>query len=154
GEGLAEVLAGLWAGHAAALRATGADVVVPVPLHWRRRLTRGYNQSEALARVLAAHLGLPCRARWLRRVRATPPPTQQTSPSLRPSGRRNPGRAAWAILMGNPRKCRRGPRRDEGGKRRSGNEVVASPARRRAAGGGLSRPPGNDRARSRGNRTM
>ena len=25
------------------------DVVVPVPLHWRKRLRRGYNQSEYLA---------------------------------------------------------------------------------------------------------
>ena len=25
---------------------------MPVPLHWRRRLTRGYNQSEVLARAL------------------------------------------------------------------------------------------------------
>jgi ComF family protein len=46
--------------------------VVPVPLHWRRRWSRGYNQSEAIARGLAADLGLPCRPRWLARVRATP----------------------------------------------------------------------------------
>jgi len=46
----------------------GADLAVPVPLHWRRRLDRGFNQAEALAR----ELGLPvCRA--LRRRRRTPP---------------------------------------------------------------------------------
>lgn len=33
----------------------GADGVVPVPLHWRRRHHRGFNQ----ARMLAQHLGLP-----------------------------------------------------------------------------------------------
>ena len=33
-------------------------MVVPVPLHWHRRLRRGYNQSEALANALAARLGL------------------------------------------------------------------------------------------------
>lgn len=27
----------------------GAQVIVPVPLHWRRQLARGYNQSELLA---------------------------------------------------------------------------------------------------------
>lgn len=32
-----------------------ADGVVPVPLHWRRRYHRGFNQ----ARLLAQHLGLP-----------------------------------------------------------------------------------------------
>lgn len=30
------------------------DALVPVPLHWRRKLTRGYNQSEVLARALEA----------------------------------------------------------------------------------------------------
>jgi competence protein ComFC len=28
------------------------DLIVPVPLHWRRRLTRGYNQSHILAKKL------------------------------------------------------------------------------------------------------
>jgi ComF family protein len=50
--------------------ARSAAVVVPVPLHWRRQWARGYNQSEELARGLAAALGLPT-ARALRRVRAT-----------------------------------------------------------------------------------
>ena len=42
-------------------------VVAAVPLHWRRRLARGYNQSEELARALARRLGL-APARPLRRV--------------------------------------------------------------------------------------
>ena len=46
------------------------DVVVPIPLHWRRRLTRGYNQAEAIARPLAGLLGLPL-VRALRRRRHT-----------------------------------------------------------------------------------
>lgn len=50
----------------------GFDRVVPVPLHWRRRLTRGYNQAERIARPLAALLGLPFAAP-LSRSRATPP---------------------------------------------------------------------------------
>jgi ComF family protein len=79
GEGLAENLAFLWAEHAAdRLHGLGVRAVVPVPLHWRRRLTRGYNQSEALARSLAARLGLPCQTRWLRRVRPTPRQTALT----------------------------------------------------------------------------
>ena len=36
-----------------------ADLVVPVPLHWRRRLDRGFNQAESIARALAAALDLP-----------------------------------------------------------------------------------------------
>ena len=50
----------------------GCDQAVPVPLHWRRRLARGYNQAERIARPLAGHLGLPC-VQALARRRATPP---------------------------------------------------------------------------------
>jgi ComF family protein len=46
----------------------GADFVVPVPLHWRRRHARGFNQAEDLAQGL----GRPV-VRALRRVRATSP---------------------------------------------------------------------------------
>jgi ComF family protein len=46
-------------------------LVVAVPLHWRRKWTRGYNQSEALARGLATRLGLQT-ASVLRRVKPTP----------------------------------------------------------------------------------
>jgi ComF family protein len=48
----------------------GADAVVPVPLHWRRQWSRGFNQAEEIAR----HLPLPV-SRVLRRVRHTPPQT-------------------------------------------------------------------------------
>ena len=41
------------------LRASAADILVPVPLHWRRRLQRGYNQSYAIAKGLKAMLDLP-----------------------------------------------------------------------------------------------
>ena len=47
-----------------------ADVVTPVPLHWSRRMRRGYNQAELLARFAARELGLPCQA-LLRRRRST-----------------------------------------------------------------------------------
>jgi ComF family protein len=88
---LAETLGMLWAEHAAAaLREAEADVVVPVPLHWWRRLARGYNQSEALASRVASRLGLPCRARWIRRIRNTPSQTSQT-----PTGRRDNVRGAF-----------------------------------------------------------
>jgi len=46
--------------------------VVPVPLHWRRRMARGYNQAEELARGLGRSLGLEVRPGVLRRVVATP----------------------------------------------------------------------------------
>jgi len=51
-------------------RLGGFDAVVPVPLHWRRRLGRGYNQAERIARPLAGRLELPLLPA-LRRSRAT-----------------------------------------------------------------------------------
>lgn len=45
--------------------------VVPVPLHWTKRFTRGYNQAEALASGLGRSLKLPVRSP-LRRTVATP----------------------------------------------------------------------------------
>src|SRR6516165_5885598 len=96
GEGLAEVVGRLWAGHMeAVLRAEKPDVVVPVPLHWRKHWQRGYNQSQVLARVLARQLHLPCRPRWLRRIRYTP---QQRS--LTPSARRENVRGAFRAREG------------------------------------------------------
>jgi ComF family protein len=62
-------------GRSEALRAEagaeGGAWVVPVPLHWRRRLARGYNQAEALAIGMARRLSLKVRP-LLRRVRSTP----------------------------------------------------------------------------------
>lgn len=58
------------------------DVVLPVPLHWWRRLCRGFNQSQLLSQAWAKELGIAHVPRWLRRVRATPPQTQQV-PSRR-----------------------------------------------------------------------
>jgi ComF family protein len=46
------------------------DLVVPVPLHWRRRWQRGFNQSELLARGMAQRCGVPMRG-VLRRARST-----------------------------------------------------------------------------------
>ena len=66
-------------------------MLVPVPLHWRRRWLRGYNQSEALAHGLAARLRLPCGSCGLRRIRATPMQTSQTL-----AGRRDNVRGAFA----------------------------------------------------------
>jgi ComF family protein len=100
GEGLAEAVGGLWAEHAGGrLRSAAADVVIPVPLHWARRWQRGYNQSEALARALAANLGLPYRPGWLRRIRRTPKQTERP-PSARRDNVRGAFRARGAGLRG------------------------------------------------------
>ena len=84
GEDLAEVLGRIWAARMRdRLAATGADVVVPIPLHWRRRWQRGFNQSEVFARCLANQLNIPCLTRALSRHRATPHQYTQTSMTAR-----------------------------------------------------------------------
>jgi ComF family protein len=91
GEGLAELLGELWVSRDAhRFRSLGVDAVVPVPLHWWRRWRRGYNQSAALARSIAAHLQIPCFPSRLRRLRNTPDQTLQS-----PAGRRANVRGAF-----------------------------------------------------------
>ena len=48
-----------------------ADLLIPVPLHWRRAWHRRYNQSGALARVVERRSGVKLDGNLLRRVRAT-----------------------------------------------------------------------------------
>lgn len=48
-----------------------ADMLVPVPLHWRRAWGRRYNQSGALGRAIARASGVTLRGDLLQRVRAT-----------------------------------------------------------------------------------
>ncbi len=48
------------------------DAVLPVPLHWRRKWWRGFNQAREIALPIAKHLGLPI-IEPVRRRRATPP---------------------------------------------------------------------------------
>ena len=50
----------------------GCDLITEVPLHWTRRIRRGYDQGKLIARAVANRSGVP-RLSTLRRVRATPP---------------------------------------------------------------------------------
>ena len=45
--------------------------MVPVPLHWSRRWSRGYNQAEVIAGALADVLEVPCDTALLKRIRRT-----------------------------------------------------------------------------------
>jgi len=64
---------GRWMARAGTELLDGADVLIPVPLHWRRGWSRRYNQSGALARTIAKQSGVAVAADTLRRIR----PTQQ-----------------------------------------------------------------------------
>jgi ComF family protein len=62
---------GRWMARAGRELLKDADVLIPVPLHWRRGWSRRYNQSGALARVIERHSGVPLASEALRRVRRT-----------------------------------------------------------------------------------
>lgn len=49
-------------------------VICPVPMHWRRRVRRGYNQARLIAKAVAKSVDCPM-VDWLHRVRHTPPQT-------------------------------------------------------------------------------
>ncbi len=46
------------------------DVIVPMPLHWRKQWQRGFNQSDLLARKVGKRWNVPVK-RLVRRIRAT-----------------------------------------------------------------------------------
>ena len=69
---IARDVAPLWAPVLAAAVAERDAIVVPVPLHWRRRWTRGYDHAWLLARHACALAGIAAPVRALRRVRHAP----------------------------------------------------------------------------------
>jgi ComF family protein len=82
---IARDLAPLWAPALAALVELGSmtrgrdAVVVPVPLHWRRRWSRGYDHAWLLARHACAVAGIAAPLAALRRTRHAP--AQSTLPA-------------------------------------------------------------------------
>ncbi len=55
------------------IREWGIDLIVPVPLHWRRRRKRGYNQAEIVAKYLGELTGIPVETRLVIRKKYTKP---------------------------------------------------------------------------------
>lgn len=73
-EALAHALSELWWQHEAErLAAIDPDVVIGVPMHWRRRLARGTDPADLLADRIACWLGVPYGRRLARRRRNTLP---------------------------------------------------------------------------------
>ncbi len=62
---------GRWMARAGRELLEDADLLVPVPLHWRRGWSRRYNQAGTLARAIARHSGVPVARDALRRIRPT-----------------------------------------------------------------------------------
>jgi len=62
---------GRWLANSGRELLTDADALVPVPLHWRRRWARRFNQSAVLAAAVSGASGVPTDATALKRVKAT-----------------------------------------------------------------------------------
>jgi len=95
---IARDVAPLWAPVLAAAVAERDAVVVPVPLHWRRRWGRGYDHAWLLARHACALAGVAAPVRALRRVRHAP--AQSTLPAAERAA--NVGGAFAAVGAGAP----------------------------------------------------
>jgi ComF family protein len=67
---LAPIL-GRWMANAGRELTAEADLIVPVPLHWRRQWARRFNQAALLAEVVGKASGRPVAHGALRRIKAT-----------------------------------------------------------------------------------
>ena len=54
-------------------RLANAEAIIPVPCHWTRRFSRGYDHVQILAREFSAVSGLPLKDKILIKHRRTPP---------------------------------------------------------------------------------
>jgi ComF family protein len=63
---------GRWMARAGRELLTDADVLIPVPLHWRRQWSRRFNQSAVLAGAISGLCDVPVLHAGLKRMRATP----------------------------------------------------------------------------------
>jgi ComF family protein len=71
---------GQWMARAGHDLLADADLLVPVPLHWRRQWSRRFNQSAALAGSISALCSVPVGRSSLKRVRATPQQVGRSKP--------------------------------------------------------------------------
>ncbi len=71
------------------------DAVIPVPLHWTRKWSRGYNQAEVIAHEVATALGAELRTDILERSRRT-----RTQTKLTIEGKASNVQGAFRVLPG------------------------------------------------------
>ena len=72
------------------------ESIVPVPLHWKKRRARGFNQSELIAEELSANIGIPVDTCMLKKIKAT-----NSQKKLDAAGRRKNLKEAF-LVTGNP----------------------------------------------------
>lgn len=84
------------------IQPVGAEMVVPVPMHSKRLKRRGYNQSELLAKEIAAMLDVPCE-NGLVRIRDTVQQARlegsERRKNLEGAFRPEPCVSGWRVLL-------------------------------------------------------
>ncbi len=95
-------LFGRWLARAGRELVTADSLLAPVPLHWRRRIGRRFNQSGLLADALAREVGGRMGRDLLRRPRATKPMREMSADARRRnvSGAITPAPGASALIKG------------------------------------------------------
>jgi len=93
---------GRWMHRAGGEVLAGADLLMPVPLHWTRLFGRRFNQSALLAQAIRGAGGPPVAADWLVRRRRTP-----SQGTLGPLARARNVRGAFALRRGRSVKGKR-----------------------------------------------
>lgn len=86
--------AAIWRTGASRIRSWDPDVIIPVPVHIKRELKRGYNQAEEIAEALSKLTGIPVR-QPVQRVKQTRP-----QKGLTPSERLRNVRGAFLVPGG------------------------------------------------------
>jgi ComF family protein len=94
GTHVARALAPLWSPLVGAAASEAGAVVVPIPLHWTRRLMRGYDHAWHLALHACADAGIAPPIAALARIRGGPPQS-----SLDQKARRDNPRDAFAVRL-------------------------------------------------------
>lgn len=69
---------GSWLAKAGQELIVSSDIIIPVPLHWKRFASRRYNQASLLAYALARHCNLRVLPDALKRIKPTQPQTGLT----------------------------------------------------------------------------
>jgi len=93
---------GRWMHRAGTEVLAGADLLIPVPLHWTRLFARRFNQAALLVKAIHRAGGPPLAADWLIRRRRTP-----SQGTLGPLARARNVRGAFALRRGRDVKGRR-----------------------------------------------
>lgn len=78
------------------LKKLSVDLVVPVPIHWKKKRTRGFNQAELFANGIGQIIGRPVALDLISRIHETKP-QKQLNPAQRRRNLKNAFRGNYKV---------------------------------------------------------